>query len=99
MYTATPVPFKVIDPKVVVPSLKLTVPVGTLVPPTSATLAVKLTAVPEVTVVGEAVRVVVVAVVRLILATKPLGLPPVLGSNTPGVAAELGRPPPTLPAR
>jgi hypothetical protein len=72
VYTATPVPFKVIDPNVVVPSLKVTVPVGTLVPPDSATVAVKLTAVPEVTVVGEAARVVVVGVVRMILATKPL---------------------------
>jgi len=60
VYTATPVPFKVIDPKVVVPSLKVTVPVGTFVPPTSATVAVKLTAVPEVAVVGAAVRLVVV---------------------------------------
>jgi hypothetical protein len=43
LYTAIPVPFNVIDPNDVVPSLKVTVPVGTLEPPTSATVAVKLT--------------------------------------------------------
>jgi hypothetical protein len=46
--TAIPVPFRVIEPTDVVPSLKVTVPVGTLVPPTSATVAVRLIAVPEV---------------------------------------------------
>ena len=43
LYTVIPVPFNVIDPNDVVPSLKVTVPVGTLDPPTSATVAVKLT--------------------------------------------------------
>ena len=62
VYTAMPVPFNVIDPKVVVPSLKVTVPVGTLELPTSATVAVKLTAVPAVAELGAALRVVVVGV-------------------------------------
>lgn len=39
VYTAIPVAFKVSDPSDVVPSLNVTVPVGTLEPPTSATVA------------------------------------------------------------
>ena len=62
VYTAIPVPFKVMDPSDVVPSLNVTVPVGTLEPPTSATVAVKLMAVPAVAVVGAALKVVVVGV-------------------------------------
>jgi hypothetical protein len=42
LYTAMPVPFNVIDANDFVPSLKVTVPVGTLEPPTS-TVAVKVT--------------------------------------------------------
>jgi hypothetical protein len=57
-----PVPFSVIDPKVVVPSLKVTVPVGTLALPTSATVAVKLTAAPTVAELGAALKLVVVGV-------------------------------------
>ena len=58
------------------PSLNITVPVGTLVPPTSATVAVNLTAVPEVAVVGAALKVVVVGVCTTILATKASEVPP-----------------------
>ena len=76
MYTAIPVAFNVIEPKEVVPSLNVTVPVGTLEPPTSATVAVKLIAVPAVAEVGAALKVVVVGVCTTILATKTSELPP-----------------------
>ena len=74
--TAIPVPFKVIDPIEVVPSLNVTVPVGTLEPPTSATVAVRLTAVPAVTELGAALKAVVVGVCTMILATKASEVPP-----------------------
>ena len=51
-------------------------PVGTPLPPTSATVAVKLTAVPKVAELGAAPKVVVVGVCTMILATKPSELPP-----------------------
>jgi hypothetical protein len=62
VYTAIPVLFKVIDPNDVAPSLKVTVPVGSLEPPTSATVAVRLTAFPTVAELGAALKVVVVGV-------------------------------------
>ena len=76
VYTAIPVPFNVIDPSEVVPSLNVTVPVGTLEPPTSATVAVKLIAVPAVAEVGAALKVVLVGVCTTIFATKPSELLP-----------------------
>ena len=102
---AMPVPFAVPVPRTVAPSLKMTDPVGTAVPGFSATVAVKVIAVPAAAVAGEADSVVVVGTVRMILATKPLvELPPPTRPypgvcwNAPGVAAELDSWP-TLPAR
>jgi hypothetical protein len=76
VYTAIPVAFNVIEPRAVVPSLNVTVPVGTLDPPTSATVAVKLIAVPAVAEVGAALKVVVVGVCTTIFATKASETPP-----------------------
>ena len=76
VYTAIAVAFNVIEPNEVVPSLNVTVPVGTLDPPTSATVAVKLIAVPAVAEVGAALKVVVVGVCTTILATKASESPP-----------------------
>ena len=58
---AFPVPSSVPVPSVVEPSLKVTVPVAATLPEAGLTVAVKVMLAPLVTVVADAVRVVVVA--------------------------------------
>jgi hypothetical protein len=60
-YVAWPVPFNVPVPRVVVPSLNVTVPVGMPVPEAGVTFAVNVTLVPATGVVEEALIVVEVA--------------------------------------
>jgi hypothetical protein len=59
---ATPDEFNVAVPSCVVPSKKVTAPVGKLDPEAGATVAVSVTACPEVTCVGEAESAVVLLV-------------------------------------
>jgi hypothetical protein len=60
---AVPVEARVAVPSVVPPSLKVTVPVGVLVPDVWEIVAVKVTDCPEVAGLGEAVTAVLVTVV------------------------------------
>ena len=61
--SAAPLAFKVPVPRVVVPSTKVTVPVGTMLPTCGATFAVNVTLCPGVIWVADADSVVVVAIV------------------------------------
>jgi len=63
---AWPVEFRVPVPSVAPFWVKVTVPVGVIEPVDGVTVAVKVTDVPEVVVVGEAVTVVVVVVAPVI---------------------------------
>ena len=62
LQAAFPVPSRVPVPRVVLPSLKVTAPVGTMLPEAGLTLAVKVMLAPDVAVVADAVNVVVVAI-------------------------------------
>ena len=69
---AVPLAFKDPVPRVVVPSRKVTVPVGTLLPACGVTFAVNVTLCPVVTWVEEADSVVVVAIVTWLCVTTTL---------------------------
>jgi hypothetical protein len=66
---ATPCPFNVPIPRVVVPFTKVTVPVGTTLPEVATTVAVRLTVCPTVIVVGDAAIEVVVPPFAAVTAT------------------------------
>jgi hypothetical protein len=67
---AAPLPLRVPVPRVVLPSVKVTVPVG--VPPAEETVAVKVTGWPKVEGVREELTVVLVVVLLTVWLTLPL---------------------------